>query len=1249
MAPPRQTSKKAKGDGAAEVGNNPSTPATVGPDTAQSPVACDGKQTASCRSWYRYAFCAAAASVLLGAASIFFADQPLQRTAITSSLQQARLDTPFPQTGPKPVQHLQHPTELDFSQFEGGWRNDTILHVLRRHVVTRVPLVLRNVGVPDGVLSSNVIADSVEEIVREDRADGFDATPYGGPENGEQDLVPGEDEQEPSAGNLLTLRSRSVLAPESKADLKPDPKSPRKLKKKGGAFIAVLANLSRVCCIGTGLWLFRNPGLPYGKLEAPIEGPIVWDALKGEVGLVAASEDDDGSGTAKSGRGSTGSGWAGHVHREMCESLHIQDEQGFLDRGNNFRCTEKQLKKALLGPGSYQLYLREDLLDDPEEYSGWNRPVLPYLHEAILESPATPPMEIVLDDEEDGPGKMKRLIADSRVLRGGSPGSHAFAHVDCYSNILLSYWGRKDMYLFDAIPVFSTVEKIPRKRRDDQPYASSFESLWRLLRIGEDLSLEPNKGNSGVETEGETRSKRKPTGHHKAVEALKDRLNETNVPVFKVRLGEGDAMFIPELFFHDAAMLDPVLGMNIFYTSPHNGGEALCKLLKGFGSKGCGGKIGAREAAEGARIAMAEGNNWAEEESVGYEELLRRVLHAMAFWFFMCLSNEGHIRVATLRNHMWQNNAILKAYYPETQLPEWQALERGNRLLRLLSYFLMLLVCSAFAAMWGMGDVEQLTLRRDLCHQNCLLATFPDTQACQVRDDLAVIQYEGNTYSRFFNYTLPDPAIVVDSQTRVRVNSTAHNENSGLTPAIAASASTSLSRRFAIEAEDFARCLGYVEKEPLAYGACSRGRRLVDGRCEKLVVCFSGCKVSEQLWTDYLSGLEATSRAAAANTTSTAAGGTFKCKDGRRFQRGSDGVAVQISDGRRLETDGDHDVDHSVLVPTRPAREILSPTARKSFARRAVLDAQKSLLCLPYTPGQYENSYQLVGTFCFGDAAAGNGWCISVGGILLAICIANILQFLFENVYLYLSVLDESYDFQEAYRKCFGQFGVIFVHAVLLVCTVGPFHQASRMDKIEQVVVTFLLVFALDQAKNLLVQPVIWWLVIRRCGRVQPGIQEYNEEYLLQWELQESLLDEMQRRTREFLEKRAVLVFIIGLVGFYAVFLMLSIVISDCWKISDEPSECTTSLCPGLSEQGRLSLYYSFTYLDFCIMVIFVAEILLKLFGYGTSFILDPWNFFDSLIVLVSFICWFLFLGSTVGTTGLGLLRLLRLVRVMVI
>ncbi|CAD7956985.1 unnamed protein product [Amoebophrya sp. A25] len=351
---------------------------------------------------------------------------------------------------------------------------------------------------------------------------------------------------------------------------------------------------------------------------------------------------------------------------------------------------------------------------------------------------------------------------------------------------------------------------------------------------------------------------------------------------------------------------------------------------------------------------------------------------------------------------------------------------------------------------------------------------------------------------------------------------------------------------------------------------------------------------------------------------------------------------------RRATSDKQRNDDfvEQVLEETQAARRQLRsfPVSDTRRECTSLAEAHQSLLCIPFREEDYENYYGLVGTLCFGT------WCVSAGAILLAILMANALQFVYENVYLYLSVLDEGYDIAEAYRKCFAQFFVIFTHVIIFICTLGPFHQAARLRKIEVVLVTFAAAFFLDQVKNALIQPVIWWLVIRRCGRVQPGIQEYNEEYLLQWDLQESLLDEMQRRTREFLEKRQVLMFIIGLVGFYAVFLMLSIVISDCWKPDDgsEQPECSSSLCPGLSDEGRRSLYYAFTYTDFVIMLFFVLEIVLKFFGYGSAFILDPWNGFDSVIVIASFICWFIFLGSAVGTTGLGLLRLLRLVRVMV-
>ena len=81
----------------------------------------------------------------------------------------------------------------------------------------------------------------------------------------------------------------------------------------------------------------------------------------------------------------------------------------------------------------------------------------------------------------------------------------------------------------------------------------------------------------------------------------------------------------------------------------------------------------------------------------------------------------------------------------------------------------------------------------------------------------------------------------------------------------------------------------------------------------------------------------------------------------------------------------------------------------------------------------------------------------------------------------------------------------------------------------------------LPKLKSAMVQPLIWWVVIRRCGHVQPGIQEYNEEYLLHWELQESLMDLVRRKTRAFLENKLIAMGMIGLIAIYFCFVMLGV------------------------------------------------------------------------------------------------------------
>ena len=128
----------------------------------------------------------------------------------------------------------------------------------------------------------------------------------------------------------------------------------------------------------------------------------------------------------------------------------------------------------------------------------------------------------------------------------------------------------------------------------------------------------------------------------------------------------------------------------------------------------------------------------------------------MSFWFFMCLSNEGHIRVSTLQNHLKQNNAFCKCFLPETHLPAWQALSLWKRSLRLLSYLLVLLSTSAFVSMIGLANLESKIVARQICHKNCQLSHFPSISACKSEPDLVRIRHGNNLYTNFFRYDKPE-------------------------------------------------------------------------------------------------------------------------------------------------------------------------------------------------------------------------------------------------------------------------------------------------------------------------------------------------------------------------------------------------------------------------------------------------------------------------------------------------------------
>lgn len=77
-------------------------------------------------------------------------------------------------------------------------------------------------------------------------------------------------------------------------------------------------------------------------------------------------------------------------------------------------------------------------------------------------------------------------------------------------------------------------------------------------------------------------------------------------------------------------------------------------------------------------------------------------------------------------------------------------------------------------------------------------------------------------------------------------------------------------------------------------------------------------------------------------------------------------------------------------------------------------------------------------------------------------------------------------------------------------------------------------------------------------------------------------------------------------------------------------------------EQTDPILTKVFYFTNFFLLSFFMVEILLKLIAFGTDFLAEFINTFDSIIVIISFV--FLFIGSRLPI--LGLLRTLRLLKV---
>ncbi|EPT29348.1 hypothetical protein TGME49_258512 [Toxoplasma gondii ME49] len=138
-------------------------------------------------------------------------------------------------------------------------------------------------------------------------------------------------------------------------------------------------------------------------------------------------------------------------------------------------------------------------------------------------------------------------------------------------------------------------------------------------------------------------------------------------------------------------------------------------------------------------------------------------------------------------------------------------------------------------------------------------------------------------------------------------------------------------------------------------------------------------------------------------------------------------------------------------------------------------------------------------------------WCFGALQLFGAIVAANFLQLVFEI--LLLRVLDMANEFIEQSlvlrsRKCLYIFIMSAILGAAAFACLGAVTIVGRVRLDTALIISFFLTLAVDQVRFFLVQPIIWWVILRRCGKLSPvGVQEYDDDYLTLFQTETSLVD----------------------------------------------------------------------------------------------------------------------------------------------
>jgi hypothetical protein len=255
----------------------------------------------------------------------------------------------------------------------------------------------------------------------------------------------------------------------------------------------------------------------------------------------------------------------------------------------------------------------------------------------------------------------------------------------------------------------------------------------------------------------------------------------------------------------------------------------------------------------------------------------------------------------------------------------------------------------------------------------------------------------------------------------------------------------------------------------------------------------------------------------------------------------------------------------------------------------------------------------------------GSGGDFDIGFVFISIAIANIFQYLYTFLIIY-TIHVKNEHIEEMNRgiwKCSLQIFIVIISLILVLLVIWKSSLILTFGYAQELWITFTVAFIIDQSKSLIFHLGVWYFLLRRCGYLKVTEDEYVDE---KWqnERKDKFLISLRKTCSKIIESLFYKRFSIALLLVYAVFVLIVLSIQGQLTVSDR--------------------VYTDN-IDQAFITIFLTEIIVNLFVQGFQFYADVFNVFDTIVVLASFIIFFLQFSAR----GLAVLRLLRLVRLIIV